>query len=148
MEVAEEMRDADKAAITHLLIGMMQRGLSKTVYRFADAPDEPLTGHYGIYINVPFCPTRCVFCPFYAEPAHRYRDVMEEYVSAVIREIEAVYSSSRHGDRQHRQRQRQKTTAALGVLLRAWGRDLRVGVIQFLKSEHARFGEIVAGRRP
>jgi len=40
-----------------------------------------------------------------------------------------------------------KTTAALGVLLRAWGRDLRVGVIQFLKSEHARFGEIVAGRR-
>lgn len=40
-----------------------------------------------------------------------------------------------------------KTTAALGVLLRAWGRDLRVGVVQFVKSEHARFGEIVAGRR-
>ncbi|MEI7469890.1 MAG: cob(I)yrinic acid a,c-diamide adenosyltransferase, partial [Chloroflexota bacterium] len=26
-----------------------------------------------------------------------------------------------------------KTTAALGILLRAWGRDMRIGGIQFLK---------------
>ena len=40
-----------------------------------------------------------------------------------------------------------KTTAALGTLLRAWGRDMRICMIQFIKSEHARFGEIIAGRR-
>ena len=37
-----------------------------------------------------------------------------------------------------------KTTAALGVLLRAWGRDMRVGGIQFFKHEHANYGELRA----
>lgn len=40
-----------------------------------------------------------------------------------------------------------KTTAALGVMTRAWGRNLKVGVIQFLKNEHARYGEIKAAAR-
>jgi cob(I)alamin adenosyltransferase len=40
-----------------------------------------------------------------------------------------------------------KTTAALGVLMRAWGRNLRTGLIQFLKHENARFGEIRAAER-
>ena len=40
-----------------------------------------------------------------------------------------------------------KTTAALGVMTRAWGRKMRVGVIQFLKHENANFGEIRAAKR-
>jgi cob(I)alamin adenosyltransferase len=40
-----------------------------------------------------------------------------------------------------------KTTAALGMLLRAWGRDMKVGVIQFIKNENARYGEIKASQR-
>ncbi len=40
-----------------------------------------------------------------------------------------------------------KTTAALGVLFRAWGRDMRVGMLQFLKNENARFGEIRAAKK-
>jgi cob(I)alamin adenosyltransferase len=40
-----------------------------------------------------------------------------------------------------------KTTAALGVMTRAWGRTMRVGILQFLKNENARFGEIKAGER-
>jgi cob(I)alamin adenosyltransferase len=40
-----------------------------------------------------------------------------------------------------------KTTAALGLLLRAWGRGMRVCVLQFLKNEHARFGEIRAAEK-
>lgn len=34
-----------------------------------------------------------------------------------------------------------KTTAALGVLFRAWGRDMRVQMFQFLKHTGSRFGE-------
>ena len=34
-----------------------------------------------------------------------------------------------------------KTTAALGVLFRAWGREMRVEMFQFLKHTGARFGE-------
>jgi len=37
-----------------------------------------------------------------------------------------------------------KTTAALGVMLRAWGREMRVGGVQFFKHANATFGELRA----
>ncbi len=40
-----------------------------------------------------------------------------------------------------------KTTAALGVMTRAWGRGMRVRVIQFLKHENAKFGETRAAEK-
>ncbi len=40
-----------------------------------------------------------------------------------------------------------KTTAALGVLLRSWGQDMRVVMLQFLKSQTGNWGEIKAARR-
>ena len=40
-----------------------------------------------------------------------------------------------------------KTTAALGVLFRAWGRDMRIVMLQFLKNENAHFGEIRAAHK-
>jgi cob(I)alamin adenosyltransferase len=39
-----------------------------------------------------------------------------------------------------------KTTAALGILLRARGRKLRIGGVQFFKHENANFGELRALR--
>lgn len=40
-----------------------------------------------------------------------------------------------------------KTTAALGVLLRSWGQDMRVVMLQFLKSKTGKWGEIRAAQR-
>jgi len=40
-----------------------------------------------------------------------------------------------------------KTTAALGILLRATGRDMRVGMFQFIKSAETRYGEHLAAAR-
>src|SRR5918997_1705116 len=40
-----------------------------------------------------------------------------------------------------------KTTAALGIFLRAWGRNMRIGGIQFFKHENANFGEFRAAAR-
>ncbi len=40
-----------------------------------------------------------------------------------------------------------KTTAALGTLFRAWGRDFRACVIQFLKAETGSWGEVKAAQR-
>ena len=37
-----------------------------------------------------------------------------------------------------------KTTAALGMLMRAWGRGMRLCVIQFMKNESGKWGEICA----
>lgn len=40
-----------------------------------------------------------------------------------------------------------KTTAALGVLTRAWGRGMRVCMLQFIKEQNANFGEERAARK-
>jgi cob(I)alamin adenosyltransferase len=40
-----------------------------------------------------------------------------------------------------------KTTAALGTLLRAWGRGFRLCVIQFIKAETGRWGEVKAAEK-
>lgn len=40
-----------------------------------------------------------------------------------------------------------KSTAMLGTLLRAWGRDMRLCVIQFIKAETGNWGEIRAARK-
>jgi cob(I)alamin adenosyltransferase len=40
-----------------------------------------------------------------------------------------------------------KTTAALGILTRAWGRGMRVCMLQFIKEQNANFGEERAARK-
>lgn len=40
-----------------------------------------------------------------------------------------------------------KTTAALGVLFRAWGREMRVVMLQFIKAKTANWGEKRAARK-
>ncbi len=40
-----------------------------------------------------------------------------------------------------------KTTAALGILMRSWGQDLRVVMLQFLKAQTGKWGEIRAAKR-
>lgn len=40
-----------------------------------------------------------------------------------------------------------KTTAAMGMLMRAWGRKKKVTAVQFIKNNAFRYGEIIAAQR-
>lgn len=70
---------------------MLRTGMSKTRYRFTQAPMAEMDGDYGIYLNVPFCPTHCSYCPFYSEPIARHTGVLDEYLEAVTQEIRSSH---------------------------------------------------------
>lgn len=45
---------------------------------------------YSIYIGIPFCPTRCLYCSFTSYPLKVWEKRVDEYVDALCREIDAV----------------------------------------------------------
>lgn len=45
---------------------------------------------YSLYISIPFCPTRCLYCSFPALPIGRYNSFIKDYISKVIYELEKI----------------------------------------------------------
>ncbi len=43
-----------------------------------------------LYINIPICPTRCVYCSFISSELSRVKDKVDIYIDTVIKEINAV----------------------------------------------------------
>lgn len=48
---------------------------------------------YCVYIGIPFCPTRCLYCSFTSYPIAVYRDKVEDYLQALYKEMEFVAGS-------------------------------------------------------
>lgn len=42
----------------------------------------------SLYIGIPFCPTRCLYCSFTSNPIGKYAKVVDAYVDTVIAEME------------------------------------------------------------
>ncbi len=49
------------------------------------AKNQPEDIH--LYIGIPFCPTRCLYCSFTAYPLGQYRNRVDEYLDALIKEL-------------------------------------------------------------
>ncbi len=45
---------------------------------------------YCLYIGIPFCPTTCLYCSFTSYPIVSYKDKVEAYIDALIKEMEYV----------------------------------------------------------
>ena len=43
-----------------------------------------------VYIGIPFCPTRCLYCSFISHDLSKRNAPMDEYVSCIIKEIEML----------------------------------------------------------
>ncbi|MCI8508740.1 MAG: coproporphyrinogen dehydrogenase HemZ [Lachnospiraceae bacterium] len=48
---------------------------------------------YCIYIGIPFCPTRCLYCSFTSYPIAVYQDKVEDYLQALYQEMEFAAES-------------------------------------------------------
>ncbi len=52
--------------------------------------DNTSTNTVSIYIGIPFCPTRCLYCSFTAYPISKYQSIVKEYLEALKKEISVV----------------------------------------------------------
>lgn len=44
----------------------------------------------SVYVGMPFCPTRCLYCSFTANPIGGAKNLVEEYIASLSKEIEAI----------------------------------------------------------
>jgi len=44
----------------------------------------------SLYIGIPFCPTRCLYCSFTSNPIKKYEKMVESYMAALTKEIRCV----------------------------------------------------------
>lgn len=51
------------------------------------SPLRNVTGEYDIFVNIPFCPSRCSYCSFVSMPIDKQKQVVKPYVDCLIREI-------------------------------------------------------------
>ncbi|GAB6179608.1 coproporphyrinogen III oxidase [Desulfotomaculum defluvii] len=44
----------------------------------------------AIYIGIPFCPSRCLYCSFPSYPIKRHRDMVDPFLKALLKEIQVI----------------------------------------------------------
>lgn len=44
----------------------------------------------SLYVSIPFCPTRCVYCSFPSNPMKQFGHLRENYVKAIVKEIKGL----------------------------------------------------------
>ena len=47
-----------------------------------------------LYVGLPFCPSRCLYCSFITQDARRHGASLDKYVEAVIQEAQGVFTDS------------------------------------------------------
>jgi len=45
---------------------------------------------YSLYVNIPFCPTKCAYCSFMSSPIALWKDKVDDYIKCVQREIDTL----------------------------------------------------------
>ncbi len=72
---------------------MMTKSFKKTKYVYQKVPKADFKNKFGIYVHVPFCHTKCKFCPFYKETFSEERK--DKYLEALIYEIRQTQMSGK-----------------------------------------------------
>ncbi len=54
---------------------------------------------YCIYVGIPFCPSRCLYCSFTSYPIAQYVDKVEDYLQALYKEMDFAASAHAYKDK-------------------------------------------------
>ena len=52
--------------------------------------DIQTTRDYALYIHIPFCPSRCLYCSFASFPINQYKYRVPEYMAALAKELQFI----------------------------------------------------------
>ncbi len=80
------MASHEKAAISY--------DIAVTEKRIIDSISP--TEDYCLYVGIPFCPSRCLYCSFTSYPIHRYKGLVGAYLKAVEQELQFTAFAYRH----------------------------------------------------
>ena len=79
---------AEKIFREYYLVSEEKTNLTREIYEYQQHLFGEATGDSaGIYIGIPFCPTRCLYCSFASNPEDD--EAIKEYLAALHREIAA-----------------------------------------------------------
>ena len=45
---------------------------------------------YSLYVGIPFCPSICLYCSFCSSPLERWRDQVDAYLDALLKELDFI----------------------------------------------------------
>ena len=56
-----------------------------------------IEGGFSLYVNIPFCPSTCLYCSFTSNPIDRFSDRIDEYIDGMRREFQILEASRKAG---------------------------------------------------
>lgn len=81
------VEDACRMLNDFYLLDGQKTGLLKEIYQYQQQiPGKVQENSVGVYIGIPFCPTRCLYCSFTSN--QQGPEEIEKYMAALMREIE------------------------------------------------------------
>lgn len=90
---------SEKSSIPHILINdyklspkMANLALEVASYEeeFLQAPSASNRPLASIYVGIPYCPTRCLYCSFPSNGIEKYQQTHQEYMKALIKELDHI----------------------------------------------------------
>ncbi|MCR5216529.1 MAG: coproporphyrinogen dehydrogenase HemZ [Lachnospiraceae bacterium] len=88
----ESMESIQKLYRNHYFVSEGKISLATTVARVEQEllARKPYEEGYSLYLGIPFCPTRCLYCSFAAYPLEAFAREVDRYVEALAKEIRVM----------------------------------------------------------
>ena len=84
-------RDADRLLRERYHVSPARRRLCvEASLATAEAVKRLEPNDVSVYIGIPFCPTRCIYCSFVSASTEKTAGLLPQYLDALIREVETV----------------------------------------------------------